>query len=84
VGSDAPYETFEKRDRHKTRGDRYEPKERKQNSEKKGGGTKPKKKKQKKGAGKRTAKRAGEDIIQNFSSKSVSQDRLTASISSFS
>jgi hypothetical protein len=71
------HETFKKRDRHKTREDRYEPKKKKHQSEKQDGERKWKKKREKKGDKKKAARKAGEDIMNNFSSKSVAQNRLT-------
>ena len=77
--SNTRQETYEKRDRHKTREDRYElkKKKKKHKSDKPDGERKPKKKREKKGDKKRASKKAGEDLMNNFSSKSVAQDRLT-------
>lgn len=79
--SNARQETFEKRDRHKTREDRYEPKK-KHKSDNAGGKGKPKKKREKKGDKKKASKKASEDLLKSFSSKSVSQNRLTVGTSS--
>ncbi|CZT47451.1 uncharacterized protein RSE6_08013 [Rhynchosporium secalis] len=69
-------ETFEKRARHKTREDRYEPK--KKEAKSKRNDEKPsRKKREKRGDRKKIAKKSGEELIQNFSSKNISQDRLT-------
>lgn len=81
AASNVRQETFEKRDRHKTREDRYEPKKQHQ-SEKTDGERKPKRKREKKGDKAKAAKKASEDLMDNFSSKSVCQDRLTVGISS--
>jgi len=71
-------ETFEKRARHKTKEDRYEPKTKLSKSDKT---TEKKRSKSKnKGDRKRAAKKAGEDLIRNFSSKNIGQDRLTVSV----
>jgi hypothetical protein len=75
----AKREVFEKRARHKTREDRYEPKKkvkRRQNDEE---GNRPRKKREKKGDRKKAAKKAGEDLVRKFSSKSIGQERLTVS-----
>ncbi|KFZ00845.1 hypothetical protein V501_10423 [Pseudogymnoascus sp. VKM F-4519 (FW-2642)] len=70
-------ETFEKRSRHKTKEDRYESKKaRKQVVE----DDKPAKKKTikvKRGDAARASKKAGEDLVNGFRPKNVSQDRLT-------
>lgn len=72
-------ETFEKRVRHKTREERYEPKKKEKQRPKDGVEKRPRKKKEKKGDLKKAAKKAGEDLMQNFSSTSISQERLTVS-----
>ncbi|KAH8602601.1 hypothetical protein B0O99DRAFT_499007, partial [Bisporella sp. PMI_857] len=74
-----PGEAFEKRPRHKTREDLYEPK-------KKDSGIYPtekliKKKPEKKGDRRKVAQKSGEDLMNNFSSKSIAQDRLTMRVS---
>jgi hypothetical protein len=75
-----PLETFEKRLRHKTRDDRYEPKEKKKKSEKPSEGKRSRTKREKKGDRKKAAKKAGEDLMRNFSSNRIAQERLTVSI----
>ncbi|PBP19596.1 hypothetical protein BUE80_DR009575 [Diplocarpon rosae] len=69
-----PRETFEKRARHKTREDRYEPKKKEERSEKTG---EARKKRENRGDRRRAAKKSGEKLMQNFSSKNVARDRLT-------
>lgn len=69
-----PKETFERRPRHKTKEDRYEPKK-KTEKERKSNRKKPKKGELTKGT-----KKAGETLMHNFTSKHVGNDRLTASI----
>ncbi|KAI9053668.1 hypothetical protein LZ554_002622 [Drepanopeziza brunnea f. sp. 'monogermtubi'] len=71
-----PRETFEKRPRHKTREDRYEPKKEKR-SRKNDENKATRKKREKKGNRRKAAKRAGEDLMQNFSSNRIGQERLT-------
>ncbi|PBP22383.1 hypothetical protein BUE80_DR006729 [Diplocarpon rosae] len=66
-----PREKFEKRARHKTREDRYEPKKKEERSEK------TEKKREKRGDRRRAAKESGEKLMQNFSSQNVARDRLT-------
>lgn len=76
-------ETFEKRARYKTREDLYESKEKKEKKKREsdiGEDRKPKAKRVKKGDGKKAAKKAGEDLMSNFTSKSVGHNRLTVSI----
>jgi hypothetical protein len=73
-------ETFEKRKRHKTRVDRYKPTRvdcspvreavQKWNSSRK----------YKRGDSGKAAKKAGDDLIQNFSSNRIGNDRLTVCI----
>ncbi len=71
-------ETFEKRTRYKTREDRYDPQ--KDKHVKRGDEDKRrKKKKQAENQRKKASKKAGEDLMWKFSSKSVSQERLTVS-----
>ncbi|EKD19282.1 uncharacterized protein L3040_009278 [Drepanopeziza brunnea f. sp. 'multigermtubi'] len=72
----APRETFEKRPRYKTREDRYEPKKEKR-SRKNDENKATTKKREKKGDRRKAAKRAGEDLMQNFSSNRIGQERLT-------
>jgi hypothetical protein len=73
------FENFEKRARHKTREDRYEPKKEEKNFDRKDGEKRPRTKRAKKGDGKRAARKAGEDLMNNFTSKSIGQERLTVS-----
>jgi hypothetical protein len=70
-----PKETFDKRPRHKTKEDRYEPKKKHAKSEKTA--EKKRSKLEKKGDRKNAAKKAGEDLIRNFTSKNIGQERLT-------
>lgn len=70
-------ETFERRPRRKTREDLYEPKDQKRYSELPS--REKRTKRVKKGDRKRTARRAGEDLMRNFSSEKISHDRLTVS-----
>lgn len=79
ANSSAHHETFEKRARHKTREDRYEPKKGGRKFDKDDREKRPRKKREKKGDKKKTAKKAGEDLVNNFSSKSIAQERLTVS-----
>lgn len=78
-------ETFEKRARHKTREDRYDPnKEKSRNRKEKEveeAEKQPRKRREKKSDKRKAAKKAGEDLMNNFSSKSIGQDRLTVCIS---
>jgi hypothetical protein len=69
---------FEKRARHKTREERYEPKEKKsRNSDRVGERKRSKTRREKRGDRKKRAKRAGEELMYNFSSNSIGQERLT-------
>lgn len=74
-----PREIYEKRPRHKTREDRYEPKSRSRtivvDCEK--GKLRPKRVKQ--GDRKKQAQQRGSDLVQNFSSKNIGSERLTVS-----
>ncbi|PMD39816.1 hypothetical protein L207DRAFT_29117 [Hyaloscypha variabilis F] len=72
VVSNSKQETFEKRARYKTREDRYEPKKVKKRP-KDGDEKKPRRYKEKRG----DRKKAGEDLMRNFTSKSISNERLT-------
>lgn len=74
-----PQETFEKRARHKTREDLYDPKRKRKRGNKNDEEKKLVTKRTKKGDGKKAAKKAGEDLMNNFTSKSIGQDRLTVS-----
>jgi hypothetical protein len=71
---------FEKRPRHKPREDRYEPKKKVEKRSKDGEEKGPRKKKEQKGNRKRAAKKSGEDLVRNFSSRSIGQERITASV----
>jgi hypothetical protein len=82
INSYSHHETFQKRDRHKTREDRYEPKKRKHRSGTHDEARKWKKKREKRGDKTKASKKAAEDLMTNFSSKSVSQERLTVGNSS--
>jgi len=75
--SNAPKESFKKRARHKTREDRYEPRKDRIKGEHREKEKEPKRKREKQGDRKNAAKKAGEDLINNFSSKSIGQERLT-------
>lgn len=81
ANSNVRRESFERRDRHKTREDRYEPKK-KHKSDKADVERKSKKKREKKGDKRKKEKKAGEDLMHHFSSKSIGQERLTVSTSS--
>jgi len=72
-------ETFKKRARHMTREDRYEPNKRGRKSGKADEGRRSRIKREKKGNRKKQAKKAGEELMKNFSSKSIGQNRLTVS-----
>lgn len=73
-------DTFEKRARHKTREDLYEPKKKKEKKSRKNGDEqRPKQKRQKKGDRKKAAKKASENLMHNFQSKNIGQERLTVS-----
>lgn len=73
-------EIFERRPRRKTREDRYKPKKKAQKGSKDDEESRPRKKKEKKGDRTKAAKKAGEDLIRNFSSKRISQERLTVGL----
>jgi hypothetical protein len=73
-------ETFEKRPRHKTREDLYEPKNRKKNCQPSGREKRERTNREKKRDRKRASRRAGHDLMQNFSSDNIAQDRLTVRI----
>ena len=75
--STARQETFEKRARHKTREDRYVPKKEKNKPGRNNREKEPRAKRLKKGDGKRAARRAGEDLMNSFASKSIGPERLT-------
>ncbi|KAG9242400.1 hypothetical protein BJ878DRAFT_544292 [Calycina marina] len=67
-------ETFEKRPRHKTRENLYDPKRR---EEKNDPVEKRTKNREKRGDKRKAVRKAGEDLMNNFTSKNVGQDRLT-------
>ncbi|KAG9238314.1 hypothetical protein BJ875DRAFT_55722 [Amylocarpus encephaloides] len=72
----SPKETFEKRARHKTREDRYEPKAKRQKADK----IDHREREKKSGCRKkdvRKAKKDSEELMQNFTSKNIGQERLT-------
>lgn len=79
TGPSIPQETFEKRARHRTREDLYDPKRKRKRADKNDEEEKPMTKRTKKGDGKKAAKRAGEDLMNNFTSNRIGQDRLTVS-----
>ncbi|KAA8570296.1 hypothetical protein EYC84_002603 [Monilinia fructicola] len=69
-------ETFEKKARHKTREDRYDMKKRITKAE---ATEKPiKRRREKRGDRKKAARRASEELMNNFASNKIGQDRLTA------
>jgi hypothetical protein len=70
-------ETFEKRARYKTRQDRYEPKDKTRKPVNPNGHSRGKSKREKRGDRKKAAKKAGEELIEKFSSKSIGKHRLT-------
>lgn len=70
-------ETFEKRSRHKTKEDRYESKKARKHVVEDGKPAKKKTIKVKRGDAAKASKKAGEDLINGFRPKNVSQDRLT-------
>ncbi|KAK0119023.1 hypothetical protein ONS96_012092 [Cadophora gregata f. sp. sojae] len=72
-----PKETFEKRPRHKTREDIYEPKKKNKKRKRASGERSSRKKRERRGGSKNAANTAGDELIQNFRSKNISQDRLT-------
>jgi hypothetical protein len=82
-GSENHQETFEKRARHKTRDNLYEPKEKKKQkrSEKIASTKRSTSRREIKSDKRKAAKRAGENLMQNFSSKSIGQERLTVRMS---
>jgi hypothetical protein len=80
ASSNPKQEIFERRPRHKTREDRYEPNKKAKKGSKDDEERRLKKKKEKKGDRKKAAKKAGEDLMRNFSSKRISQERLTVGL----
>lgn len=72
-----PKETFEKRSRHKTKEDRYESKKARKHDVEDDKPAKKKSIKVKRGDAAKASKKAGEDLINGFRPKNVSQDRLT-------
>jgi hypothetical protein len=79
VSSNAVRHSFEKRARHKTREDRYEPKKKETKSKKARGGKSSKQKRDK--SSQKAGRKSGADLVHNFSSKSIGQDRLTVGVS---
>jgi hypothetical protein len=79
VVSNTKHETFEKRARYKTREDRYEPKKAKKQPID-GAKKKPRRIKEKRGERKKAAEKAGDDLMRNFTSKSIGNERLTVSL----
>lgn len=73
------YETFQKRKRHKTCVDRYDPAPKRKQHVATHRSTN-RKKKHKEKATRNTSKKAGEDLMQNFASGRITNDRLTASL----
>ena len=71
---------FERRPRHKTREDLYEPKKKKIRGEKQLEERPVRKRREKKGDRKKAAKRAGENLMKTFTSKSIAKGRLTVSL----
>jgi len=72
-------ETFERRPRHKTCEDLYDLSKRKErNVQEKG--KRVRKKREKRGDRMRAAKRVGDDLMNNFSSESICQERLTVGL----
>lgn len=69
-------ETFEKRKRHKTKTDRYEPKKKAKPIVEEKNVVK-KVKKFKRGDAAKASRKAGEDLVRSFTSKSIAQERLT-------
>lgn len=74
-----PKETFERRPRHKTREDKYEPKKKEKKRNEASVDKSSSRKREKKNGRKKAAKKPGDELIQNFSSNNISQDRLTVS-----
>lgn len=70
-------ETFEKRSRHKTKEDRYESKKARKHAVEDDKPAKKKTTKVKRGDAAKASRKAGEDLINGFRPKNVSQDRLT-------
>ena len=70
-------EVFHKRQRHKTKEDRYETKARKGKSQGEEKSAKPKSKKPKRGDAAKRSRAAGELLITSFASNKIAQDRLT-------
>jgi hypothetical protein len=68
---------FEKRARHKTREDKYEPK--KKQSKKPNPDKPTRKRREKKGDQKKAARKASESLKDNFNSNKIGQERLTVS-----
>ncbi|OBT75964.1 hypothetical protein VF21_05768 [Pseudogymnoascus sp. 05NY08] len=70
-------ETFEKRSRHKTNEDRYESKKARKHVDENEKPAKKKTIKVKRGDAAKASRKAGEDLMNGFRPKNVSQDRLT-------
>jgi hypothetical protein len=70
-------ELFEKRKRHKTRGDRYEPRQELVDPKPQVNRERKREKKRKTKSRGKGLRNAGEDLMRQFSSKSVGRDRLT-------
>jgi hypothetical protein len=84
ASSNVRQETFEERGRHKTREDHYEPTKKKHKANKRDMPDverKSRKKREKRGDRKKESKKAAENLMSHFSSKSVGQERLTVSTS---
>lgn len=76
-------EIFEKRARHKTKEDRYDPKKRAEKEREKMEKKEKKSKRAKKGDRRKESKMPGETLMKNFESKNLANDRLTVSFRNF-
>lgn len=74
-------ETFEKRPRHRTRVDLYEPKDQLGDSESHSREKRRNSKRRKEGSRRSTTRKAREELMNSFSSENINQERLTVSIS---
>lgn len=74
-----PVEVFHKRQRHKTKEDRYETKARKTKSKCEEKSAKPNSRKPKRGDATKISRAAGEQLMRSFASNKIAQDRLTVS-----
>lgn len=72
-------EIFKMRRRHKTKEDRYDAKAKKNKAAGVGNATKKKTKKVKRGDAAKTLRAAGEDLLRDFASDKIAQQRLTVS-----